>query len=287
LQDPVAHCRRRTGGGEFAGYGVWHDDLTVEVPKEFTVVEQNEVVQRAAVGDDDSSAGQNAKLAMRREVVFDIRLRVAKRHVMLLEQRVYLKASVQFEEPTDLSLGKPTSPIALNGDGFERAPRYVVTLRLEGGRNVLWQLGCDLHGLSSSFYRRRWSGEGAQGLRIVPTIVLAGRHNRAFLSQLQPTRSIGEVKEKEAFTKTFDDGREADFRLANRRLQPLGHLTATRFLGIRQPLSYGGALLSPRLSLKLSLPTLRTDTETAQMCELKEHAWKLIPLARAHAHNTR
>ena len=57
---------------------------------------------------------------MRREVVFDIRLRVAKRHVMLLQQRVYLKASVQFEEPADLSLGEPTSTIALNGDGFER-----------------------------------------------------------------------------------------------------------------------------------------------------------------------
>jgi hypothetical protein len=78
---------------------------------------------------------------MRREVVFDIRLRVAKRHVMLLEQRVHLKASVKFEKPADLSLGEPASPIALNGDGFERTPRYVVPLRFEGGRNVLWQIG--------------------------------------------------------------------------------------------------------------------------------------------------
>jgi len=60
------------------------------------------------------------------------------------------------------------SPIALNGDGFERAPRYVVPLRFEGGRNVLWQLDCDLHGFSSSFYRRRCPARGRQ-----PSEVLA------------------------------------------------------------------------------------------------------------------
>ena len=48
---------------------------------------------------------------MDREVVFDIRLCIAKRHVMLLEQRVHLKASVKFEEPADLSLGK--CPLAI------------------------------------------------------------------------------------------------------------------------------------------------------------------------------
>src|SRR5438552_8358240 len=45
-------------------------------------------------------------------------------------------------------------------------------------------------------------------------------------SQCQPTRSICEVEEREGFTKKIEDVREADFRLANRRLQPLGHLTA-------------------------------------------------------------
>jgi hypothetical protein len=34
------------------------------------------------------------------------------------------------------------------------------------------------------------------------------------------------VKEKEGFTKKIDDGREAAFRLANRRFRPLSHLTA-------------------------------------------------------------
>jgi hypothetical protein len=45
-------------------------------------------------------------------------------------------------------------------------------------------------------------------------------------SQQQPIRLIGEVKETEGFTRKIEDVREADFRLANRRLQPLGHLTA-------------------------------------------------------------
>jgi len=47
-----------------------------------------------------------------------------------------------------------------------------------------------------------------------------------FQSQRQPTRSIGEVENSEGFTRKTEVGREADFRLANRRLQPLGHLTA-------------------------------------------------------------
>ena len=46
-------------------------------------------------------------------------------------------------------------------------------------------------------------------------------------SQRQPSPSIGDALKSEGFTRTIEDGREADFRLANRRLQPLGHLTAS------------------------------------------------------------
>jgi hypothetical protein len=38
---------------------------------------------------------------------------------------------------------------------------------------------------------------------------------------------IEEVIETRGFARKNEDGREADRRLANRRLQPLGHLTAT------------------------------------------------------------
>ena len=60
-------------------------------------------------------------------------------------------------------------------------------------------------------------------------------------SQQQPSRLICEVEENEGFTRKIEDVREADFRLANRRLQPLGHLTAARNLSIRQASSYGNA----------------------------------------------
>src|SRR6202021_1958687 len=39
--------------------------------------------------------------------------------------------------------------------------------------------------------------------------------------QHQPTRSICEVEKSEGFTRKNEDGREADFRLANRRLHGL------------------------------------------------------------------
>ena len=45
-------------------------------------------------------------------------------------------------------------------------------------------------------------------------------------SQQQPSRWIEEVIETRGFARKNDDGRNADRRLANRRLQPLGHLTA-------------------------------------------------------------
>ena len=61
-------------------------------------------------------------------------------------------------------------------------------------------------------------------------------------SQRQPTRSIGEVENSEGFTRKIENVREASFRLANRRLQPLGHLTAARNVSIRHGLGYGNAL---------------------------------------------
>jgi hypothetical protein len=53
-----------------------------------------------------------------------------------------------------------------------------------------------------------------------------GAPKQRLQGQRQPTRSIVEVKEDERFTREIEDVREADFRLANHRLQPLGHLTA-------------------------------------------------------------
>jgi hypothetical protein len=55
---------------------------------------------------------------------------------------------------------------------------------------------------------------------------LSLRHAKTALPEPTPAKSpIGEAKETEGFTRKIDDVREADFRLANRRLQPLGHLT--------------------------------------------------------------
>ena len=77
---------------------------------------------------------------------------------------------------------------------------------------------------------------------------------QALQSQQEPNRSTREVVEMVGFVRKIDDGREADFRLANRRLQPLGHLTAARNLSIRQASSDAGTDLSPLWSLNLSPP---------------------------------
>ena len=45
-------------------------------------------------------------------------------------------------------------------------------------------------------------------------------------SHQRPSRLIEEVIERRGFTRKNEHRRDADRRLANRRLQPLGHLTA-------------------------------------------------------------
>jgi hypothetical protein len=72
-----------------------------------------------------------------------------------------------------------------------------------------------------------------------------------------------EVKEDERFTREIEDVREADFRLANHRLQPLGHLTAARNLSIRQPLSYGGTAV-PRIVPEIVPASLSEAARVAQ-----------------------
>ena len=59
--------------------------------------------------------------------------------------------------------------------------------------------------------------------------------------QRQPTRLICEVEMCEGFARKNDDGRNADRRLANRRLQPLGHLTAARKISINEIATYAPA----------------------------------------------
>jgi hypothetical protein len=45
------------------------------------------------------------------------------------------------------------------------------------------------------------------------------------------------VEKTEGFTRKNEDGRETDFRLANRRLRPLGHLTVRLQVYVTQALA--------------------------------------------------
>jgi hypothetical protein len=76
------------------------------------------------------------------EIVFEIYFGIAKWHAVLLEQRVYLEASLELKEPADLSLRQGADAIPLNGDGFERPSRDVVPSTLSAadtssGRSIV------------------------------------------------------------------------------------------------------------------------------------------------------
>ena len=63
-------------------------------------------------------------------------------------------------------------------------------------------------------------------MRAVPTIVPVTRQNSVSRANASQLARSWKWKKSEGFTRKIEDVREADFRLANRRLQPLGHLTA-------------------------------------------------------------
>jgi hypothetical protein len=73
-----------------------------------------------------SSCGQDAEFALRAEIVFEIRFRVAKGNVMLLQHRMHLEPALEFQETPNLSLGQRTRPISFDGDRLERTLRYVI-----------------------------------------------------------------------------------------------------------------------------------------------------------------
>jgi hypothetical protein len=81
------------------------------------------------------------------------------------------------------------------------------------------------------------------GVRSCPYDCPCERPKRGLQSQRQPIRSIREVLRSEGITRKIEGLREADFRLANRPLQPLGHLTAVRNLSINDITTYTNAIV--------------------------------------------
>ena len=109
-------------------------------------------------------------------------------------------------------------------------------------------------------------------------------------SQREPSRSIAEVLETAGFARKIEGCREAGFRLANHRLQPLGHLTAARNLSIRHALGYGNAVegqIVPRIvpassqnpPLNPGGSTVKRADEKAAVLVVDNHASKRLALA--------
>jgi hypothetical protein len=74
-----------------------------------------------------------------------------------------------------------------------------------------------------------WLEANGQGDENCPQDCPCDAPKQRLQSQRQPSRLFGELKGTEGFARKNDDGRNADRRLANHRLQPLGHLTAAGF----------------------------------------------------------
>ena len=74
-----------------------------------------------------------------------------------------------------------------------------------------------------------------------------------------------EVKESEGFRRKTEVAREAGFRLANRRLQPLGHLTAYRKYILNQHLrSECFAEIRAAVFCAAEIPKMRSNRDFVQ-----------------------
>jgi len=68
---------------------------------------------------------------MSREVILEIRLRIAQRHAVILENRVDLKPRFEAKQALDLILGQSAGTIALDCKRFESLPGKIRPSALE------------------------------------------------------------------------------------------------------------------------------------------------------------
>jgi hypothetical protein len=100
-----------------------------------------------AVCDKRSWAREDSETPVGGEVFFQVVLRVAKGHPVLLQQPVDLESCLQPEEAPDLRLRQGTRPIALHGNGLQGVARHVSPVLLKGFGDVFRQADGDFHGM--------------------------------------------------------------------------------------------------------------------------------------------
>ena len=117
---------------------------------------------------------------MRGEVVLKIRGGVMQWYLVLLKQRMHLKAGVHLQGPANVSLSQGARAIALNRNGFKRAPRYVVPLR-NAGRRRIPRGGTIRHGLGLQHESQRIS----RWLRFGPALKRRSDNRRYELGRIK------------------------------------------------------------------------------------------------------
>jgi hypothetical protein len=120
-------------------------DVSVKSNEKFALSEKNQIVQRAAVRNDDHRSRANAKLTVRSQVVLKIRLRVSERNAVILEKSMNLKTRIKSEHALDLILRQRAGAVALDGNRHQRLSGKIQPPALERVRDVIRQIERDLH----------------------------------------------------------------------------------------------------------------------------------------------
>src|ERR1043165_5770417 len=84
-----------------------------------------------------SSLGKDPDLAMRAQVVFEIRCRVAERDMVCLQQRMNLKPRFESQQSPDLLFSQCSSAITLDRNRLHRLTMKVRPLALESSQNIV------------------------------------------------------------------------------------------------------------------------------------------------------
>jgi hypothetical protein len=138
--EPLADRLGSFGAAQFSDDRGRHDHPAIKRRQDVLVLDQNQVLERRCVGDDNHSTDRLAAWRMSESsltlltqtrtglaLAFEVLNRVFERHAMILQERVQVVPRRNIEEATHLYARQPVRSVRFRNERLERRPGHVAT----------------------------------------------------------------------------------------------------------------------------------------------------------------
>lgn len=142
---PRPHGSGRTWLGQFAANGLGDENCAEQRRQDMRLLDEDQVVEGAGVGDDDAQSGSEAKPGKVVPVLVEVVDVIVQEDATRLEESVESHPAVEAEKLTQFGIGQPVGPIFLDGKGFEGPPREVATLGAQAQGKAIRNRHSDVH----------------------------------------------------------------------------------------------------------------------------------------------